>query len=535
MPSRLRSGWGLLLAVGAVLPNPGWSAETPPAAAPANPPTPPQKHFNVLEYRVLGNTALPSTDLERLLYPLLGNDKTLTDIESAKAALEKLYHDRGFGTVYVDIPPQDVTEGIVRLKVTEGRVGRSQISGARYSSERDILIHLPAATSGTVLNIPALQQQLAAVNTASPDRSVVPVLKAGSAPGTVDVALQVHDELPLHASIELNNQQTVDTRPLRTVAALDYGDMFGRLDNLSVQYQTTPQQFNQVRVFAANYTVHDLIDGVQPSFFYIDSDSNVATVGTLGVLGKGQIGGVRLTYPFASDASVAQSLAFGLDYKHFRNTVNENATTALDTPISYVNLSLAYTGVWRSTERITTVSLSANGGPRGFVNNPIEFANDRYKGRSNYFYVRADVATTFILPKQFSLRLRAAGQGALEPIITNENYSIAGIDGVRGYLESEELGDSAIKGTVQFQSPAWNWHERQLGDVYIFFDEGRVEVIDPLAGERGHTTLRSYGAGLDILPGQKVYGTLTWAKALATASVTQAGESRVLFLLHAGF
>ena len=534
MPSRLRPGRGLIFAGCVLLSSIVWSAEN---QSPATTPEPaaPEQHFNVLEYRVLGNTTLQPIDLERVLYPLLGNGKTLTDVEAAKVAVEKLYHDRGFQTVFVDIPPQDVSAGIVRLKVTEGKIGRSQISGARYFAESKILVRLPAATSGTVLNIPQLQQQLAAINSESADRSVVPVLKAGTEPGTVDLALQVHDELPLHASVELNNQQTPDTKPLRLITVLDYADMFGRLDNFSFQYQTSPQEFDQVKVFAANYTVHDLVAGLQPSFFYINTDSNVSTVGTLGILGQGEIAGMRLTYPFASDAQLAQSLALGVDYKHFRNLVNENATTALDTPISYVNLSLTYTGMWRTATRITTVSLSADAGPRGFANNPDAFANDRYKGRSNYFYMRGDVATTFILPASFSLRLRAAGQAAFEPTITNENFSIAGSDGVRGYLESEELGDSALKGTVQFQSPGWHWHQHQLGDVFVFFDGGRTQIIDPLAGQRYHTTLRSYGVGLDILPGEKIYGSLTWAKALAAGSDTRADESRVLFLLHTGF
>ena len=43
------------------------------------------------------------------------------------------------------------------------------------------------------------------------------------------------------------------------------------------------------------------------------------------------------------------------------------------------------------------------------------------------------------------LKLRAAGQAAAEPLITNEDFSIAGIDGVRGYLESEVLGDQGFQ------------------------------------------------------------------------------------------
>lgn len=199
-----------------------------------------EQHFDVTEYRVIGNSVLGNRDIERVLYPLLGPNKTLTDVEGARSALETYYHDHGYGTVFVDIPPQKVEGGLVRLRVTEGRVEKEQISGAHYFPERDVIAALPAAAPGQVLQLSKLQDELQTVNAATPDRSVVPVLKAGSAPGTVDLALQVHDTLPLHGSLEFNNQASLDTRSLRAVTSLSYGDMFGRLDSLSLQYQTTP-------------------------------------------------------------------------------------------------------------------------------------------------------------------------------------------------------------------------------------------------------------------------------------------------------
>ena len=511
-----------------------------------------EQHFDVQEYRVIGNTVLGGRDIERLLYPLLGPNKSLPDVESARTALETLYHDRGYGTVFVDIPPQKVSDGIVRLRVTEGRVEREQISGAHYFPERDVIAALPAAKPGTVLQLSKLQEELSAVNTVSPDRSVVPILKAGSAPGTVDLSLQVNDHLPLHGSLEVNNQASLDTRSLRSIASISYGDLFGRFDTLALQYQFTPQQFDQVRVFAANYIFHPLESGLQPSLQYINSNSNVAAVGTLGVLGIGEITGLRLAYPFVTDAASNQSVTFGVDYKHFRNVINENATTAYDTPITYVNLSFAYAGLWRSKVLTTTLSMTANAGPRGVVNNQNAFANDRDEARDNYFYLRSDLAFEFKLPADFSLRLRAAGQAAAEPLITNENFSIAGIDGVRGYLESEVLGDKGIKETVQLTSPGWHNHDRVLGDAYAFFDAGRTWVIDSLACEPTGTgiNLRSWGGGFDILPGQKVTGSLSWAKALDSATdlgaaaasgcpasgpATLAGQSRVLFFLRGSF
>jgi len=491
--------------------------------------------FDVLEYRVIGNTVLPGRDIERVLYPLLGNNKTLADVQDARKALENLYHERGFGTAFVDIPPQTVRDGLVRLHVTEGVLESRSIGGAKYFPERDVIAQLPAATPGQVLQLSKLQEQLTALNSQTADRSVVPVLKAGSEPGTVDLALTVNDTLPLHGSLELNNQATVDTHELRGIASMNYDDLFGRLDSLALQYQFTPQEFSQVRVFAANYAAHPFDSGLQPSVSYINSNSNVPTAGTLGVLGIGEITSAKLAYPVVSSSASLQSISFDVDYKHFRNTINQNATTALDTPISYLNLSAAYAGSWRTDWRVTTFSLSINGGPRHLVNSPESFENDRYQARANYFDVRADLATTFKLPADFGLKLRVAGQGAVDPLIANEDYALTGADGVRGYLEAEELVDAGVKETVQLISAPLRRGGGVLGDVFTFFDAGKGRVYEALPGQPGDIRVRSWGAGLDLLPGAKVTGSLSWAKALDTASVTRSGESRILFFLRGGF
>jgi hemolysin activation/secretion protein len=493
------------------------------------------KQFDVAEYRVVGNTVLEPRLIERVLYPMLGPGKKLSDVEVAKTALEKLYHDQGFGTVFVDIPPQTIQDGIVRLRVTEGRLESTKISGARYFPERDVMAQLPSTTPGSVLSLSKLQTELGALNTQTADRSVVPILKAGSAPGTVDLSLQVNDHLPLHGSLEFNNQATIDTHPLRSIATLSYGNLFDRLDSISFQYQATPQQFDQVRVIALDYVAHAFESGLQPSLTYVNSNSNVPAAGTLGVNGIGEIIGLRLAYPLPAESGSSQSLSVGADYKHFRNRISQNATTAFDTPITYVNLSLGYAGSWRTDHVVTTATVTANVGPRGLVNNPTSFANDHFQGRANYFDVRADLATSIKLPRDFWLRLRVAGQGATEALITNEDYSIAGVDGVRGYLESEELGDKALKETIQFDSPELHLRERDLGDGFVFFDNGRMSVIDALGGQPSGARLRSWGAGFDLLPGQKITGSLTWAKPLTAATVTRAGDSKFLFILRASF
>jgi hemolysin activation/secretion protein len=503
------------------------------AAVPAQ--TAAQAQFDVHEYRVLGNTVLPNRDIETVLYPLLGDRKTLADVEIARAALEKTYHDRGFGTVFIDIPEQDVSDKIVRLKVTEGRLHEVHIAGARYFSERKILAAIPSATEGSVPNLPDLQRQLAAVNVQSADRTVVPILKAGPVPGTVDLALKVDDHLPFHGSVEFDNQNTPDTEPLRATVSLSYNNLFEQFDTVSAQYQVSPQDFNQVKVLAVNYAWGALENGLRPSVYFIDSNSNVPTVSTLGVLGKGQIYGTHFGFSLDDSPSAPQSLTLGVDYKHFLETIGLAGSPALVTPISYVNLSVAYAGTWISKLLQGSLATTANFGPRGAPNDSAAFANKRFEGQPNYFYIKIDGSLTAHLPKGLQLILRADGQYAVEPLITNEDFSISGADGVRGYLEAEVLSDKGLNGSIQLQSPIAQWRTVSLGDVFVFYDAGRANIIDPLPGEPASTVLRSWGVGLNVLPGKWLNGLVTWADPLADGPYTHRGDSRILFVVRGTF
>jgi hemolysin activation/secretion protein len=506
----------------------------------------PEPQFDALELRVIGNTRLPNRDIETALYPFLGEYKTIKDVEAARVALETLYHERGYQTVYVDIlPDQTIDDGVIRLKVTEAMLRSVRVTGAHYFSGRQIKAALPAAQVGTVPSIPELQAQLAQVNAQSGDRVVVPVLKAGTIPGTVDLSLKVEDHLPLHASLELNNQYTYSTEPLRAIAAVSYDNLFGRFDSLGVQYQTAPQDLAQVDSWVTNYSTHLFDSSTRLAFYYFKSNSEVATLATadnsVTVLGTGEVSGVRLIQPITGAANSLHTVTFGIDYKHFIDDIRvrsllssgdagNSGNSGLATPISYSNFSLAYSGGWRAEKTQWTFGASANFGVRGWQNSSAEFENKRYQGQPNYFYLRSDGRIRIALPAKLNVQLNYAGQYTVEPIISNEQFSIAGADGVRGYLEAEALADRGVKGGVQLGAPQLALFKSALTlDGFAFFDSGSVSVLKPLPGESTGTSLQSWGIGIDLAALDHFTGSLIWAYPLRDASHTQRGDSRVLF------
>ncbi|MEJ0087435.1 MAG: ShlB/FhaC/HecB family hemolysin secretion/activation protein [Pseudomonadota bacterium] len=492
-------------------------------------------HFDVAEFRVLGNTVLPVTAVEAAVYPYLGPQKTLEDVESARVALENAYRAAGRGTVFVDIPEQDVNEGIVRLKVTEGRLRQIRVQGARFFSGRKILAALPAADKAQVPDLPQLQRELATLNVQTADRSVVPVLGAGSVPGTVNLTLRVDDHLPLHATAELNDQYTADTSRLRATVGFSYDNLFDRLDSVGLQYQTAPEEPGELGVFVASYT-RNLGAGRRLGLFFVDSDSDVAALGTLSVLGRGKVYGSRLILPFSSGTDSTHALTLGVDYKDFLENIRLDAESAFATPISYLNFSLGSSSTWNFSGHEFSISPTVNFGVRGGINTEQEFADKRFRGRPNYFYLRAGASYRTPAWHGLAVAARLAGQYTVEPVIGNEQFTIGGADSVRGYLEAEQLGDIGFSGSLQLETAALplGFADSTLTG-FLFFDAGRISVVAPLPDEPREADLSSWGAGMRFLLSRYLQGQFAWAYPLVPGSRTEIGDSRLNFMLRASW
>ena len=117
--SALRAAGAIVLTLAA---GAAWAQAAAPADAAAA--AADQRRVNVNEYIVRGNTVLEARDIEKAVYPYLGPDRTLSDIEAAREALQTIYQERGYQSVYVDLPEQQVADGIVFLQVSETKVGR---------------------------------------------------------------------------------------------------------------------------------------------------------------------------------------------------------------------------------------------------------------------------------------------------------------------------------------------------------------------------------------------------------------------------
>ncbi len=488
--------------------------------------------FDVFEYRVEGTTLLPIITVEQAVYPHLGEKKTIADVEKAREALEKAYHGAGYLTVLVSIPQQKVDGGMVKLTVTEAPVERLRVVESRYFSLGEIKAGVPQLAEGTVPNFPQMQKELAALNR-SADRRITPVLRPGKTPGTVEVDLKVQDQLPLHGSVELNDRYSQDTTRTRLSASLRWDNLWQKQHGLGLTVQTAPENTDESRVLAANYT-WPLASGNYLALYGVLSESDVAAVGTLNVLGNGTILGARYIVPLRSRSEgFFHTATLGVDYKDFDQSVALIGGGDFNTPITYLPFALGWDGTWLGEGRSTKIGVAFNFHLRGLVADEQEFAAKRFKGRANYSYLRGTASHGERWSSGWGVELRGSWQLAAQPLISNEQFAIGGVDSVRGYLESAALGDNGVALSLEAATP--NFAKRladSIDDLHLlaFVDGGQVHVREPITAE-DRITLAGAGVGLRLKGWHGVSAGIDWAVALRELGDTGKGDSRGHFRL----
>ena len=459
--------------------------------------------FDIFEFRIEGNTVLEVQKIERAVYAFMGERRSIDDVENARATLESVYREAGFGTVAVDTPEQRVEGGVVVLQVREAPVSRLRVLGAKFYSQGRILDKVPGLAEGQVPNFKAVSTQMAAVNT-SADRRVTPLLRPGKEPGTTEVDLNVKDRLPLHGSVRLTNHHSEFTTASRLEASLRYDNLWQREHSLSLGLQVSPQKTSEVGVISASYTVP--AEGGPWIFSALHSDSTVPTaVLDNRVAGKGNVFGLRRNLLLESSARSYQSLTLGVDYKDFAQVVGAGigaeASSGISSPIRYLPFSANWLALFSDDKGRWQAGAGLTFAVRGLASNEQQFEDKRFGGQGNFAYLKADLSREYKLLGERGLTLfgKVELQVANQPLIGNEQIVAGGASSVRGYLESAAVGDDALRASFELRSAAllagrWAWLQ-QL-QLQAFVDGANLRLRMPLPGQDPHVALLGAGLGL---------------------------------------
>ena len=502
---------------------------------------------------VSGAKLLPTARIEEIIYPFLGPDRTTDDVEAARKALQDAYAKQGYESVQVDIPPQPnniFAQGIVQIRVTEVPVGKVAVTGSKYHGTELVRREMSSVQSGQPLDLKKLQTQLNAANN-FPDREISPSFVPGTTPGTIDVELKVKDKLPVHASLELNNDHSPSTSPLRLIMSGRYTNLFGLGHTLSATYIVAPRHSQETEVISGSYTAPLL--GTPWTFvvYGYKSSSDIAALGGSNVLGDGYQIGFRALYQLPMKKT-SNSISFGLDYKNFKQNISVGGQPAGRAPIEYIPLALAYNFSAPGEKDNLGLSLGATMGLRVFkkfrcfsvdpnpgICQPVdEFKNKDLDANENFFHLNFDATYTHSFPKDIVAAARVSAQWADSHLVTNEQFSAGGLTSVRGYLQSEAVGDIGVVGSLELRSPSLAPLLPSFVDELRFFafgDAAKIRVLRTLPDQTSFFQLFGAGAGVRISLFNAITGELSVGVPIYDGPTTKAGDVRTMFTAKGQF
>jgi hemolysin activation/secretion protein len=142
------------------------------------------------------------------------------------------------------------------------------------------------------------------------------------------------------------------------------------------------------------------------------------------------------------------------------------------------------------------------------------------------------------LPLGMQLNTRFAGQVADSPIISNEQFSLGGMESVRGYFETMALADDAVFGSFELYSPhlgSLDWDYLNNLKVLAFVDGAQGWVQNPLPGNVSGYTLAGTGFGMRFQMWKLLSGALDIGIPLFALQVVNRGSPHVHFRVATEF
>jgi hemolysin activation/secretion protein len=180
-------------------------------------------------------------------------------------------------------------------------------------------------------------------------------------------------------------------------------------------------------------------------------------------------------------------------------------------------------------------TIGATFGIRSLFNEPDEFQLKRYRAGPNFFYLRGGAQLEWLLGNRAALAARISGQYSPTPLISNEQFSIGGLDTVRGFTEADQFGDYGLAGGLELRSPRWRPIEPVDLQLLAFWDIGTVVLQNPLPGQDRSSDLASAGLGARLWAFGGLESSVDWAYALRPSARVQEGDSRIHFSFKYAF
>lgn len=376
-----------------------------------------------------------------------------------------------------------------------------------------------------------------------PDRHVSAIVSRGAEPNTLAIQYEVYETNPWHFFIQADNSGTKERQWAPRVGLINT-NLLGFDDRLTTLYQAAPDAITDNWSIFGSYDFPVMGPRLRLNLYAGYSEFDIQPDGAFDFLGSGTFYGGVLRYNlfqknkwfFDVTGSVSQE---------------ESDITATSDLFPFFTGFLPGTGKVRmdlwgvgadlhhrddmSTTAVTFNRVQSFGG-----SDQEDFTAARTNAEQDFaIYTTAGNHSQY-LDRNKVQQLRGTARWILptERLVPAKMTSFGGMYSVRGYDEYEIVADGGILASVQYEydlvrhgqavekKTAANDDLRKLAPL-AFFDFGRSQVEDPVAGEKENQTLYSVGVGTVFEIGNNFSGALYYGYPLKETNDTDKGKGRL--------
>ena len=426
-------------------------------------------------YRFEGNTVFSDEELSALLEDYQNRELRFEEVLEARSVITAHYIQAGYTTSGAFVPLQTITDGVVELRILEGRLEALEIVGLDHLKEGYVRSRLERAIRAP-LNTNRVLEALQLLQLDPLIETISAELSAGLRPGENLLRVELTEANPIALELGTDNGRSPSVGSTRLQITGSHGNLLGWGDRLQVGYTYTQGS----DAWDLSYEVP--INGMDGSVgFRAALNSSEVIEEPFDVLDiEADSRQFQFTYRQPILRKPDRELALGVNLSYLESQtqlLGENFSLSPgsdddgETRLATVGFFQEWTQ--RDTEQVFalrsefTWGLDALGASTG-----------REPPTGQFFSWRGQAQWVRQLGRDFLFLLRGDAQLADRPIVPLEQFSLGGPFSVRGYRQDQLLTDSGVLVSAELRIPVWRVSEADLAgggllQVIPFFDFGR--------------------------------------------------------------
>ncbi len=434
------------------------------------------------------------------------NKETITEI---KKRVTQYYRNHDHPVVTISILHQDISEGVLQLVITEGKLGKIYCKGNKWF-KNDCLEEAIKLEPGENIASDILNQNLYRLNR-NPFRHIDAIYTPGEENGTTNVELVCSDRFPLRIYAGIDNTGNDVTGNNRFFTGFDWGTVFWSAQRLSYQF-TSSSDFKRYWAHTAFYEIplpwqHML--NIYGGYSHVDADFAVPDIeGSLfHTHGFSIQGSLRYDIPLKPYKNFFHEITWGFDFKRTNNNLDLGGVPVIsENNVNLTQLMLGYNISFKSTPLSISWEVEGFWSPGKCTSNQTnaDYESLRPFTKNQYVYTRTALTFIWCLYKDWSIHNCFRGQLANINLLPSEEYGIGGYNTVRGYKERIVNGDTAFIWNLEFHAPpvsilnvlaGWKKFYDEI-QFLVFYDYGLSGVKQTAPSQKKTTYLMSFGPGI---------------------------------------